>query len=213
MAISSINLSPNLIGTQISEFQAELDARRSTSASQDKPSGVIAQFSVFGQFQSSLADLQSRAQSLKNSSKPPTFQDLQVVVQGFVQSLNSLRESASRLASRQEASAAENRFAQAADGVRKVVDGDDPGALSALQKMGVSRQADGVFSVNDRQLGGLFQDDRSGALSAVSDMADRFVRAADKQNTSQPAPPIQGASVGNYAAGKAVASYAAVAAL
>lgn len=196
MAIAGINLSPNLIGTQISQFQADIGARSPVAASRGVEEGVVARFSVFGQFQASLADLQSKAQSLKDLSKPPTLQDLQVVVQGFVQSLNSLRESASRLG-------------QAEDGVRKAVDGGDEGALTALQEAGVSQRADGLFSVNDRQLEKRFQDDRSGALPGMLGAAGRFVRVADEQNASRQPPPIQG----GYAASKAIASYTAVAAL
>lgn len=197
MAITGINLSPNLIGTQLSQFQADMDARSPVSASRSAGEGVVAQFSVFGQFQASLADLQSKAQALKDSSKPPTFQDLQVVVQGFVQSLNSLRENASRLG-------------QAEDGMRKAVGGDDKDTLAALQEAGVSQRADGLFSVDDRQLEKRFQDDRSGALSGMLGAAERFVRTAD---VSRQPPPIQGGNAGGYAASKAIASYAAVAAL
>lgn len=200
MAIAGINLSPNLIGTQLSQFQADMDARNPASASRSAGEGVVAQFSVFGQFQASLADLQSRAQALKDSSKPPTFQDLQVVVQGFVQSLNSLRENASRLG-------------QAEDGVRKAVNGDDKDTLAALQEAGVSQRADGLFSVDDRQLEKRFQDDRSDALSGMLVATERFVRAADKQDAPRQPPPIQGGNAGGYAASKAIASYAAVAAL
>lgn len=197
MAIAGINLSPNLIGTQLSQFQADMDARNPVSASRSAGEGVVAQFSVFGQFQASLADFQSRAQALKDSSKPPTFQDLQTVVQGFVQSLNSLRENASRLG-------------QAEDGVRKAVEGDDKDTLAALQEAGVSQRADGLFSVNDQQLEKRFQDDRSGALSGMLGAAERFVRTAD---VSRQPPPTREGNAGGYAASKAIASYAAVAAL
>lgn len=203
MAIAGINLSPNLIGTQISQFQADIGARSPVAASRGVEEGVVARFSVFGQFQASLADLQSKAQSLKDLSKPPTLQDLQVVVQGFVQSLNSLRESASRLGQ------AEDGVRKAVDGVRRAVDGGDEGALAALQEAGVSQRADGLFSVNDQQLEKRFQDDRSGALSGMLGAAGRFVRVADEQNASRQPPPIQG----GYAASKAIASYTAVAAL
>lgn len=200
MAIAGINLSPNLIGTQLSQFQAGMGARNPVSASRSAGEGVVAQFSAFGQFQASLADLQSKAQALKNSSKPPTFQDFQVVVQGFVQSLNSLRENASRLR-------------QAEDGVRKAVDGGDKDTLAALQETGVSQRADGLFSVNDQQLEKRFRDDRSGALSGMLGAAERFVRTADKQDAPRQPPPIRGGNAGGHAASKAIASYAAVAAL
>ncbi|OGT01111.1 MAG: hypothetical protein A3F73_12210 [Gallionellales bacterium RIFCSPLOWO2_12_FULL_59_22] len=209
MAISSISLSPSFIGIQASQFQAEIDARSPAANLQPKESGVIAQFSVFGQFQSSLSDLQSKAQSLRNLSMPPNFQDLQVVVQGFVQSINSLKESVSRLASKQSAPNADSKLGQAVDSVRKAVDRDGGNALPALQKVGVSRQADGMFSVNDKQLGEIFQNDRSGALSAVFEVADRFAQVAGKQYT----PSAQRADTVSYAASQAVTSYVSVAAL
>ena len=204
MATSSINLSPNLIGAQTSQFQAAVDARSPISATQRKEKGVIAHISAFGQFQSSLADLQNKAQSLKNLSNPPTFQDLQVVVQGFVQSVNSLKESASRLASRQNDPIADSRLGQAANNVRKAVDEDDRNTLSALQKVGVSRQADGMFSIHETQLGESFQNDRSGAFSAMFKAADRVAQVAE---------PVQSINTGGYAASKTIASYVSVAAL
>ena len=204
MAISSINLSPNLIGAQISQFQADIDAQRPSAASQSKGNSVIAHISAFGQFQSTLADLQSKAQSLKNLSNPPTFQDLQVVVQGFVQSVNSLKESASRLAPKQSELSADSRLGQAANNVRKAVDGNDRNTLSALQKVGVSRQTDGMFSINEKQLGESFQNDRSGALSAMFKVADHVAQVAE---------PVQPVNTGGYAASKAIASYVSVAAL
>jgi len=210
MAVLSINPSPNLIGAQISQFQADIDARSPVANTQRAESGVVAQFSVFGQFQASLSDLQSKAQSLKSLSVPPTFQDLQLAVHGFVDSLNSLRENARQLAARQEALASEKRDA---DSVLKAVDENDGNMRSALQQAGISQDADGTFSVNERQLGTFIQHDRSGALSNAFGVADHFAQFADRQTALPQLQSAQTASTAGYAASKAIASYAAVAAL
>ncbi len=204
MAISGINLSPNLISTQTSEFQAAIGAQSPSAISQQKGNSVIAHISAFGQFQSTLADLQSKAQSLKNLSNPPTFDDLQLAVQGVVQSLNSLKENASLLASKQSALSADSRAGQAVNSARKAVDGSDLNTLSALQKAGISRQADGMFAVNEKELEKSSRDDRSGALSAMFEVAD---------HVAQVAKPVQSTNTGGYAASKAIASYVSIAEL
>ncbi len=181
MAISSVNLSPNTIGTPTSQVQVGFDPQNPLTTLQHKEDSAIAQLSAFGQVKASIADLQSKAQSLKNFSKPPTFGDLQVVVQGFVQSFNSLNKNISQLGSKQGALSADSRPGQALNNIRQAVAGANQSGLSALQKMGISQQANGTFSINQKQLEKSFQDNRPSALSTIFDLANRVTQATDKQ--------------------------------
>ncbi len=183
MAISSVNLSLSPVGATTTQVQVGFDPKTSPLALQSKENNALAQLSAFGQVKMSLADLQNKAQALKDFSKPPTFQDFQLVVQSFVQSLNSLNRNISQLATRQDATSADNRPGQALNSVRKAVEGNNQNTLSAMQKMGVSQQAGGMFSINQGQLEKSFQGNRPGALATMHEVANRVAQVADKQLT------------------------------
>lgn len=181
MVISSVTLSPNTISTPTSQVAAAFDPQNPLSTLQSKENNTVAQLSTLSQVKSSLADLQNKAQALKNFSKPPTFGDFQLVVQGFVQSFNTLNKNAGALTSKQGAPNPDNRSRQALSNVNKAIDGANAGGFSALQKMGISQQANGTFAINQKQLEKSFQDNRPGALSTIFDLANRVTQAADKQ--------------------------------
>ena len=180
MAISIVGLSPNTASTSTTQVSAGLDPQSSLSTLQSNEKNALAQLSSLGQVKSSLADLQNKAGALKNFSKPPTFADFQVVVQGFVQSFNSLNKNASALASKQDALNADNRSGQALNSVNNAITDANGRGLSALQKMGISQQANGAFSINQNQLAKSFQENRPGTLSAIFDLANRVTQATDK---------------------------------
>lgn len=178
--IISINYLPlNAVGTS----NASVDSVSQTplASPQLKGGGAVAQLSAFGQVKSSLVDLQNKAYALKNLSKPPTLEDFKVVVQGFVQSLNSINKGVKESASKQGALNTDSRPGQALNDVRKAVNGDSANAFASLQKLGISQQADGAFSINQKQLKKSFQDNRSGVLAAASDIANRVTLVAGQQ--------------------------------
>ena len=180
MAISIVGLSSNTIGTPLNQVAAGFDPKTPLSTLQSKENSATAQLSAFSQVKSSLADLQNKAGALKNFSKPPTFADFQVVVQGFVQSFNSLNKNVGTLTSKQGALNADSRSGQALNSVNKAIAGANDGGLSALQKMGISQQTNGAFSINQNQLAKSFQDNRPGMLATVFDLANRVTQATDK---------------------------------
>jgi len=180
MVISGINTLPNTTSAPASQAQAGLDPQNPPSTLQSSKNSVVAQLSAFGQVKASLADLQNKAQALKNFSKPPTFTDFQLVVQGFVQSFNSLNKNVSTLTSKQGALNADSHSGQALNNVRQAVAGANQNTFSSLQKMGISQQANGTFSINQNQLAKSFQDNRSGSLSTVFSLANRVTQATDK---------------------------------
>ncbi len=178
--ITSINyLPPNAVGT--SNASAGSGLQTSLASPQLKGGGAVAQLSAFGQVKSSLVDLQNKAFALKNFSKPPTLEDFKVVVQGFVQSLNSINKGVKESASRQGVLGTDSRSGQALNDIRKAVNGDSANAFTSLQKLGISQQGDGAFSINQKQLKKSFQDNRSGALSAASDIANRVALVTGQQ--------------------------------
>lgn len=181
MTISIVGLSSNTINTSASQGAAVFDARNPLSTLQNKESSAVAQLSALGQVRASLSDLQSKAGALKIFSKSPTFADFQVVVQGFVQSVNSLSKNLSALTSKQSALNADSRSGQALNSVSKAISSANESGLSSFQKMGISQQANGTFFINQKQLEKSFQDNRTGVLSAISDLANRVTQAADKQ--------------------------------
>lgn len=181
MDISSVNLSLNTLGTSTSQVQAGSDSQSPFATLQQKEGSAVAQLSAFGQVKASLADLQNNAQALKNFSKPPTFSDFQVVVQGFVQSFNSLGKNVAALTSKQGALNDNSRSGQALSHVNKAIAGANQDGLSALQKMGVTQQSNGTFSINQKQLEKSFQDNRPKALATVFDLANRVIQVTDKQ--------------------------------
>ena len=180
MDIAIAGLSPKTTSTSTSQVSAGLDPQNPLSTLQSKEKSALAQLSSLGQVKSSLADLQNKAGALKNFGKPPTFADFQVVVQGFVQSLNSLNKNISALTSKQGALNADNHSGQALNSVNNAIAGANGSGLSSLQKMGISQQANGTFSINQNQLAKSFQDNRPGTLSAIFDLSNRVTQATDK---------------------------------
>lgn len=181
MVISSVGLSSNTTSTSSGQVSAWLDPQNPLSTLQNKENSAITQLSALGQVKSSLADLQNKAEALKNFSKSPNFADFQGVVQGFVQSFNSLNKNVSQPTSKQGALSDDSRTEQAFNSVSKAIAGTNESGLSALQKMGVSQQANGTLSINQNQLEKSFQDNRPGALSTIFDLSNRVTQATDKQ--------------------------------
>ncbi|MDD2915649.1 MAG: hypothetical protein PHP70_10065 [Gallionella sp.] len=141
---------------------------------------TVTQLSAYGQVKSSLADIQDKARALKNISQPPTFADFKGVVQAFVQSFNSINQTVSNVTSKKGALNGDNRASQALDEIRKAVAGPKENALSSLQGLGVSQQANGKFAINQQQLSKSFQDNPQGALSTISELSGRVTQTADK---------------------------------
>ena len=180
MTISIVGLSSNATSTSTSQVPAGFDPQSPLSILQNKEDSALAQLSSLGQVKFSLADLQNKAGALKNFSKPPTFADLQVVVEGFVRSFNSLNKNVRALTSKQGAFNADNRSGQALNSVNNAIAGANGNGLFALQKMGISQQANGTFSINQNQLAQSFQDNRPDTLSTIFDLANRVTSATDK---------------------------------
>lgn len=141
---------------------------------------TVTQLSAYGQMKSSLADLQDKARALKNISQPPTLSEFKVVVQAFVQSLNSINKTISGLTSKKGALNTEDRPNQALNDIRKAVSGTKGSARSSLKELGISQEADGKFAIDQKQLEKSFKDSPEAALSTISDLASRVTQATDK---------------------------------
>ena len=154
-----------------------------TDASQISSASVITQLSVAGQVKSTLADLQDKAVALKSISKSPNIADFQMIVQGFAQAFNSLNKNIKELVSKQAST--DNRPSQALYDVRKAATGNN--ALTSLQKLGITPQANGTLSINKNQLAKSYQEAPSQTVATITNLAKRIAQAADKHLSSNSA--------------------------
>lgn len=185
MAVSVISQSITTLGAFNNQAQGG-DAQSNPLANlQSKDSAAQAQLSLFGRVQSSLDDLQSKAQALKNFSKPPTLSEFKVVVQGFVQSFNNLNRTVNEVASsKPDALRSDSRLGKTLDAMRNAAAGPGGASISTLQKQGVERQKEGGLSLNQSALERAFQNDRQGSLNTFAEVADRIGKAIDRQLSS-----------------------------
>lgn len=189
MAISSILQSNAAVGATGNQAQGDGSQKNQNplAALQRKVESASAQLSAFGQVKLSLDDLQAKAQAIKNLGNPPTLSDFKLAVQGVVQSFNSLSKTVSAAAASRENSRAaaaavtDQRPAQALNEVRRAVAGPNENSLAALREIGISRQPDGTFEINQQQLEKAFLENREQTLSTVDEVAARVAEVADRQ--------------------------------
>lgn len=193
MVISVVNLPSDAFGSFTGQVQANVVSQNSSvtrlaplSPPQDPVAalrrieiGSVVQLSSFGQVRSSIADIQNKARALLTVNQSPNLSDFKGIVQAFVQSLNSIRKAVSNLAL-----SGDSWSGETLDGISKALDGSNGGTFSALKELGISQQDNGTFSVDQKQLEKAFQENPQGALSVVSDIADRVTKATDKQLSS-----------------------------
>ncbi len=160
-----------LVASQSTSTTQQTDTAPISSAS------VITQLSIPGQVKSTLADLKDQAVALTSISKSPNISDFQVIVQGFTQTFNSISKSLKELASRQSTPSTDNRPAQALNDVRKAAAGNN--ALTSLQTVGITPQANGTLSIDKNQLAKSYQNNPAETLATISNLANRIAQAAD----------------------------------
>ena len=189
MAVSSI--SSSIVSAGAYEGQASqvlpADAQNSNplTALQQKQAAVQAQFSSLGRGISSLADLQAKAQALKNFSASPTLNDYKGVVQAFIQSFNNLSKLTDEAATKKQSpSSTDLLVSQSVNDVRKAISGPSDSSTSSLQALGIVQQQGGTFAINQNMLDQGFSNDQKGALGTLSDVADRVGKMIDKQLSS-----------------------------
>jgi len=182
MAVTAISQTSIAVGAYTNSQAQAGDAQNTPLATlQRNASSAQTQLSPFGRVKSSLADLQAKAEALKNFSKPPTLNDFKGLVQGFVQSFNNLNKTVGEV-SRQssELYGKQSQAARTLDEIRKAA-GPNEASIASLLKQGVERQKDGAMSLSLKTLEKSFQADRQGTLNTFSEIADRVGKAIDKQ--------------------------------
>jgi len=189
MAVSMVSSSIASLGAYDSQAgqASSADAQNSNPLTtlQQKQAAVQAQFSSLGRVTSSLADLQVKAQVLKNFSQSPTLNDYKGVVQAFVQSFNNLNQVASEAAAKKSGASSTDLLAsQSVNEVRKAIAGSGDGLTGSLQKIGIVQQQDGTLAINQKTLDQAFQNDQKGLLGTLSSVADRVGKTIDKQLSS-----------------------------
>jgi len=137
----------------------------------------VSNISTTGLAMLALDNFQSSAATFKNSNAYRTVRYLQTIAQGVVTSLNSLRDVLS------QASTLRNKYSaglgQALAAINNAVSSASVN-LSALQQVGVEKNADGRFSVNTNQVIKAFNEDGGvKAFSTITDFAYNVSTAAE----------------------------------
>ncbi|MFM9912313.1 MAG: hypothetical protein ACKVN9_02120 [Methylophilaceae bacterium] len=132
----------------------------------------VSNISPAGQAMLALDKFQESAEVFKNSGSYRTVRYLQVMVQGVVGSLNALRNTLTTAATtRSRYSAAMGSILNAID--KSVGEGD----LTALRQVGIERNKNGGFAINQEQVVKAFNEDSVTAFSAVTDFAYKVSKA------------------------------------
>lgn len=190
MAITSIAQSSAAVSAFGNQAQGGSAQQNPLAGLQRKVASASAQLSAFGKVKLSLDELQAKAQAVSKLSNPPTLSDFSVAVQGVVQSFNALSKTVSAAAASREnnraaaAAVVDQRPAQALKEVRRAVAGPNDSSLDALQKIGISRQRDGTFDINQKQLEKSFLGNRDATLNTLNDVAARVVDVTQNQLSS-----------------------------
>lgn len=187
MAITSIAQTSSAVSAFGSQAQGGSAQQNPLAGLQRKVASASAQLSAFGQVKLSLDDLKAKAQAVSSLGKPPTLSDFSVAVQGVVQSFNALSKTVSAAVATRESNRvatsaiADQRPARALNEVRRAVAGPNENSLAELQKIGIARQKDGTFEINQKQLEKSFLENRDATLNTLNEVASRVVDVAQKQ--------------------------------
>lgn len=181
MAISSTPLNSDSIDTQTA-LQRKGGVQPLSGAASKTEGSYVTHISAAGQAMLALDNFQTYAEKIQNPSSFRTPRYLQSMVEGVVDSLNTLRSwlsAAASIKSRYTASSA--KTLQAID---KAVTSNDA-SLTALKKLGVERKADGNFVVSPAQVVKAYGDNPDGAFAAVVGFAASVSKAPDVQPLMQ----------------------------
>lgn len=181
MAISSTPLNSDSIDTQTA-LQRKGGVQPLSGAASKAEGSYVTHISAAGQAMLALDNFQTYAEKIQTPSSFRTPRYLQNMVEGVVESLNTLRSwlsAAATIKSRYTANSA--KTLQAID---KAVTSNDA-SLTALKKLGVERKADGNLVVNPAQLVKAYGDNPDGAFAAVVGFAASVSKAPDVQPLMQ----------------------------
>ena len=152
----------------------------STSVAASFKSSSISFISQSGQARLSIDSFQALASAIQNLNVPPTVGDFKVAVQGVVSGLNGLRLSLANAAVANANFREQQRAEKALEAVDRATSASKANDfVSSLQKIGVDRQSDGGFTVNQKQLSKAFNEDKQGAFSTLTDFASQVSKAAE----------------------------------
>jgi hypothetical protein len=159
-----------------------------------------------GQARLSLDSFQALATAIQSLNVPPTVSDFEVAVLGVVSGLNGLRLSLANAA----VSNANYREQQKADKALAAMDQDSKDSVDALQKVGITRQADGSYSIDQKQLDQAYNQDPNAAYATLTTFAAQQSQAATSTDASKAQAASNAANAANTALQAAqVASQAA----
>lgn len=186
----SIAQTSSAVSAFAGQAQGEASQKNQTPLSglQRRLESANTQLSAFGKVKLSLDDLQARAEVASNLATPPTLTDFKVAVQGVVQSVNSLSRTVAAAAASREANRAaealDQRPAQALSEVRRAVAGPNESSLAALREIGITRQKDGTFEINEQRLEQAFRDERERTVATFQEVSSRVGEVAERQLSS-----------------------------
>jgi hypothetical protein len=181
MAISSAPLNSDSIDTQTA-LQRKGSVQSLAGAASKTEGSYVTHISAAGQAMLALDNFQTYAEKIQTTSSFRTPRYLQNMVEGVVESLNTLRgwlSAAASVKSRYTASSAKTLEA-----IDKAVTSNEAN-LAALKRLGVERKADGSFAVNPAQVVKAYGDNPENAFATVVGFAASVSKAPDVQPLTQ----------------------------
>lgn len=181
MAISSAPLNSDSIDTQTA-LQRKGSVQSLSGTASKTEGSYVTHISPAGQAMLALDNFQTYAEKIQTSSSFRSPRYLQGMVEGVVNSLNTMR---SWLAA---AASVKSRYAASSAKTLEAIDKastSNEASLAALKKLGVERQKDGNFVVNPNQLAKAYGENADDAFAAVVGFASMVSKAPDVQPLAQ----------------------------
>ncbi|HEY7987274.1 MAG TPA: hypothetical protein VIE17_10205 [Methylophilaceae bacterium] len=209
MAVSNVAILSNdsVEPTTAIVRQSGVTQNAANTATLGSPSSITF-ISASGQSRLSLESFQALATAVQTLNVPPTVSDFEIVVLGVVSGLSGLRLSLANAA----VSNANYREQQKADKALQAIDQASKESVAALQKIGIDRQGDGSYTIDQKQLTKAYNEDPNATYATLTGFAAQASQAASStdENKAQ-AVAASNADVANRALQVAqVASQAAV---
>lgn len=191
MAISSAPLNSDSIDAQ-SALQRQGAVKGIATKPAREEGSYVTHISPAGQAMLALDNFQANAEKISNSTSFKTPRTLINVVQGVVSSLNTMMDWLSAAASVKSRYSAAS--AKTLEAVGKAVNSNE-GALAALKKLGVEKQADGHFAFNPTQIAKAYSESPDNAFSTITGFATAVSRAPGVQPLKAEIPQAQAPNV------------------
>ncbi len=182
MAVSNVAILSNdsVEPTTAIVRQSNVTQNAANNSTLSSPSSITF-ISASGQSRLSLESFQALATAIQTLNVPPTVSDFEIVVTGVVSGLSGLRLALANAA----VSNANYREQQKAEKALAAIDQASKDVTAALQKIGIDRQADGSYSIDQKQLTKAFNEDPNATYATLTSFAAQASKAASSAEDSK----------------------------